>query len=476
MELTLKNIGIIKDSTIKLDGLTVITGPNNSGKSTVGKALYSLIRTEVLSQSEYAEEVAHTKSNCLLSLSKELRFDLLTKYINIPKNYIGTTINMLMLFMSLDLLGSFNKNNEQFYAPDKLSGEIYDHLDDFFNGINKEYLISIAKPDAIKDKAFIEYLDGFSEKKENAYEEYKNIDKYINSSDNVRVFLKNTLSRILRAEYANQAISNIFGDTTEILGQIQLTNESQVIDSVTVFEDGNVDSDSFVFNKAGFTNVILFDDAYSIDNLNKKIRIEYKYSHNQHLLHCLTNKPNETVFEEEMLKGEADRVLNLIKDSYPGNISKSEANYTYSDNIIKNLLVQNLATGSKCFAAIKQLLLNRQLKKNSLLILDEPESHLHPEWQNIFAEIIVLLVKEWGVKVLLTTHSPNFVLALDTYSIKNKISTMTHFYQSKHNSDYSVAFDLADENINDVYAKLSMPFIEMDAMRSEILAKEEDEE
>ena len=27
MELTLKNIGIIKDSTIKLDGLTVITGP-----------------------------------------------------------------------------------------------------------------------------------------------------------------------------------------------------------------------------------------------------------------------------------------------------------------------------------------------------------------------------------------------------------------------------------------------------------------
>ena len=81
MELTLKNVGIIKDSTIKLDGLTVITGPNNSGKSTVGKALYSLIRTEVLSPSEYAEEVAHTKSNCLLALSKELRFDLLTKYL-----------------------------------------------------------------------------------------------------------------------------------------------------------------------------------------------------------------------------------------------------------------------------------------------------------------------------------------------------------------------------------------------------------
>ena len=61
MELTLKNIGIIKDSTIKLDGLTVITGPNNSGKSTVGKVLYSLIKTETLPASEYQNEINHLK-------------------------------------------------------------------------------------------------------------------------------------------------------------------------------------------------------------------------------------------------------------------------------------------------------------------------------------------------------------------------------------------------------------------------------
>ena len=42
MQIRLKNIGIIKDSTIVLDGLTVITGKNNSGKTTVGKTLYSL--------------------------------------------------------------------------------------------------------------------------------------------------------------------------------------------------------------------------------------------------------------------------------------------------------------------------------------------------------------------------------------------------------------------------------------------------
>ncbi len=43
MNIRLKNIGIIKDSTIEINGLTVITGKNNSGKTIVSKALYSLI-------------------------------------------------------------------------------------------------------------------------------------------------------------------------------------------------------------------------------------------------------------------------------------------------------------------------------------------------------------------------------------------------------------------------------------------------
>lgn len=37
MQIKLENIGIVKNSSIELNGLTVITGKNNSGKSTVGK-------------------------------------------------------------------------------------------------------------------------------------------------------------------------------------------------------------------------------------------------------------------------------------------------------------------------------------------------------------------------------------------------------------------------------------------------------
>ncbi len=43
MELQLKNIGMIKEANVKIDGLTVLAGENDTGKSTVGKALYLII-------------------------------------------------------------------------------------------------------------------------------------------------------------------------------------------------------------------------------------------------------------------------------------------------------------------------------------------------------------------------------------------------------------------------------------------------
>lgn len=42
MEFSIRGIGIIKEADIKMDGLTVIAGSNNSGKTTVGRALYAV--------------------------------------------------------------------------------------------------------------------------------------------------------------------------------------------------------------------------------------------------------------------------------------------------------------------------------------------------------------------------------------------------------------------------------------------------
>ena len=44
MKLQLENIGMIKNATVKFNGLTVIAGENDTGKTTVGKVLFSEIR------------------------------------------------------------------------------------------------------------------------------------------------------------------------------------------------------------------------------------------------------------------------------------------------------------------------------------------------------------------------------------------------------------------------------------------------
>ena len=44
MELKLSYVNKIKQANIKLNGLTVIAGPNSSGKSTIGRTLFSVVK------------------------------------------------------------------------------------------------------------------------------------------------------------------------------------------------------------------------------------------------------------------------------------------------------------------------------------------------------------------------------------------------------------------------------------------------
>ena len=45
MKLRIKNFAKIEDADINIDGITVIAGENNTGKSTVGKIFFSLFST-----------------------------------------------------------------------------------------------------------------------------------------------------------------------------------------------------------------------------------------------------------------------------------------------------------------------------------------------------------------------------------------------------------------------------------------------
>ena len=55
----------------------------------------------------------------------------------------------------------------------------------------------------------------------------------------------------------------------------------------------------------------------------------------------------------------------------------------------KDIDVASLSTGLKAFVILKQLLINGNVQDKDVIVLDEPEIHLHPEWQLLYAEIIV---------------------------------------------------------------------------------------
>ena len=148
----------------------------------------------------------------------------------------------------------------------------------------------------------------------------------------------------------------------------------------------------------------------------------------------------------------------------------------YAENQ-SELNAANLASGSKLLAMIKILLVRGDLDEGTLLILDEPECHLHPEWQRKLAEIVCLMIKDLGVKVVITTHNPNFLLALDTFSLKHNIRTKTHIYQSfKDKDNYMSIFKAVDKNIESIYASMSKPFLELDAQRRSIMLGDDDNE
>ena len=91
-----------------------------------------------------------------------------------------------------------------------------------------------------------------------------------------------------------------------------------------------------------------------------------------------------------------------------------------------------------------------------MLIIDEPEVHLHPKWQLEYVKVIVEICKIYDSKVIITTHSPYIIDAFETYSKEN-----TEFYTSIRNEDGSYNIEKVD-NMDIIYKKLHEPFLKLE--------------
>ena len=116
---------------------------------------------------------------------------------------------------------------------------------------------------------------------------------------------------------------------------------------------------------------------------------------------------------------------------------------------------------------LKLLLERGILKEKDVLILDEPEIHLHPEWQIKYAEIIVLLQKKFDLSILVTTHSRDFFEAIDLYSKIYAVYDKCNFYLSQ-NIDGKIEFMNVNEDTSEIYKHLVNPSRLLDNLRFEM--------
>ena len=121
--------------------------------------------------------------------------------------------------------------------------------------------------------------------------------------------------------------------------------------------------------------------------------------------------------------------------------------------------LEDCATGIKAFGIINILLKNKSINEKTLLILDEPETHLHPQWIVEYARLLTLIQKHIGTKIFVVTHSPDMVQSLKFISNKEKINDNVIFYNAElANDNLQYSYKELGENINDIFDSFNISY------------------
>jgi len=149
-----------------------------------------------------------------------------------------------------------------------------------------------------------------------------------------------------------------------------------------------------------------------------------------------------------------DKVTSLMG----GEFKKDEMGRYYFDKQGQRIDLVNTATGIKYFGIFQILSQNNYLNESTVLILDEPEVHLHPKWQLEMANIIVELVKN-GVKIVVNSHSPYMIEALKRYSEVEEIEEKTNFYLAEN------GYIEHQDSLENIFEKLALPMRELQELK-----------
>lgn len=422
MELVVQNLAKIKQAHLQFDGITVIAGNNNTGKSTIGKVLFGIFN----SFKDIQRKIEQERNNAIIHEIRNVEMGYFYEKENKPLTHLSR-------FYSVKIPNLLAKND-----PINLDDEI------------RAELLNNKVPDEDVDKLMKDIHARISS---------------INEIEDNRI-KKELVSTQLRGIFNGQINSCMHKDTAAV---VQLTIKGKNI--TVTFKDNNCEDFSQEFNL--MHSAFYIDNPFIIDQINAVARIfrtSRTESPDDHLLNVLSRNNNEGDFIAKLsVEDKLREVISKIDMVIPGSIGFNNAHeMVLQDNQFSDALkIANLSAGMKSFAILKLLIENLSIKEKDVLILDEPEIHLHPQWQMIYAEIIVLLQKEFQLTVLLTTHSPYFLDAIELYSLKHGTNGMVHYYLSEMENE-QVEFEDVTDHIDKIFAQLSTPIQELENLRNSL--------
>ncbi len=419
MRLILENVGKVQDADIKLDGITLIAGENNTGKSTVGKMLFCIFESFYKIERQISQE----------------RINTIGRHI---ANFYHETFNRAGRKYSVhDLAAEFVHNKEQYVGDSRI---IRKAIENFFE--NREINF-----DAIA------YQDTLEQLADKIYSVL-----FIEDTEIRRAILQRTLDSEFGMKIG-------FLNNESNYSKIQL----EIRNSKIEFEVINNENINIIQDMSLNKEIIYIDDPFVLDDLQDLLpyRSVYGLNHRDSLLDKIVRVKDTRDFgaqDEILVNKKLERIFETMNGICDGDLTVSEdgGNYSYRTGELNGTLeMSNLSTGIKSFIILKTLLRNGSINDNGVVILDEPEIHLHPEWQLKFAEVIVLIQKEFGVNILLNTHSTYFLNAIEVYVKKYGIEKKCKFYLTDDNEGRTNIKDVTDQT-ELIYEKLARPLQDLE--------------
>lgn len=417
LQLNIENCGKISKANIEINGITVIAGENNTGKSTIGKVLYSVF-------------------NSFYDLDKKIFLEKKDAINKLISNFVSSNIDY---------------EYESYNLPDFLHFDIEFKNKENYNEKVNEFIDRLVELEEIKRTS-----DGEKKLRELINERLSIDDKYI---------INSIFNNYIRCEFKGQ------------INNLNLPSSNGNINLILKEKSINIKINNNVIEKLDLgcrilTEAVYIDSPFVMDDLNDRIIImsKDKDNHRHYLRNMLKRNDINNLIEEAIISKKIDEVfkkINLVAPS--ATISKEKNSYLYKDKtLMEPINIGNVSTGLKTFVIIKMLIENLTIKEEGVLILDEPEIHLHPEWQLIFAEIIVLLQKELNLHIVLNTHSPYFLRAIEVFSEKHCITEKCKYYLACNNKDNISEINDVTNDIEKIYSKLANPLQLLEDLKSNL--------